>query len=132
MVVVAGPSGSGKSTFFPVAETGLACFNVDDRCAELQGGSYRQIPPEIRAQAQQERRDFIETCTRELRSFAVETTLRTNIAIQQAGRAKAAGFRLEWYSSLPITPMKTSSASRGEDPMEGTAPRHRGSARSMK
>lgn len=95
MVVVAGPSGSGKSTFFPVAETGLAYFNVDDRCAELQGGSYRKISPEIRVQAQQECRDFVEACTRELRSFAVETTLRTNIAIQQAGHAKTAGFRLE-------------------------------------
>lgn len=95
MVVVAGPSGSGKSTSFPVAETGLAYFNVDDRCAELQGGSYRHIPPEIRAQAQQECRDFVEACTRELQSFAIETTLRTDIAIQQAKRAKAAGFRLE-------------------------------------
>ena len=95
MVVIAGPSGSGKSTHFPVRDTGIASFNVDDRCAELNQGSYREIPPEIRAQAQRECRDFIEACTRDLRSFAVETTLRTDIAIQQAKRAKAAGFRIE-------------------------------------
>lgn len=95
MVVIAGPSGSGKSTFFFVKNYDLAGFNVDDRCAELNQGSYRQIPPEIRAQAQRECQDFIATCTRELRSFAVETTLRTDIAIQQARRAKAAGFRIE-------------------------------------
>lgn len=94
MIVVGGPSGSGKSRFFPVKRMGVAYFNVDDRCAELNRGSYRQIPPEVRTQAQRECQDFIDACTRELRSFAVETTLRTNIAIQQARRAKAAGFRL--------------------------------------
>ena len=93
MIVVAGPSGSGKSTYFPVADLAEAYFNVDDRCAVLNQGSSQQIPPEIRARAQQECQDFIETCTRELRSFAVETTLRTDIAIQQAKQARAAGFR---------------------------------------
>jgi predicted ABC-type ATPase len=95
MIVIAGPSGSGKSTFFPVADAGDASFNIDDRCAELNGGSYREIPPEVREQAQQECQDFIESCTRDLRSFAVETTLRTDIAIQQAMRARSAGFRIE-------------------------------------
>ena len=95
MVVIAGPSGSGKSTFFPVRDVGVSYFNVDDRCAELNQGSYQEVPPEIRTQAQKECQDFIDTCTRELRSFAVETTLRTDIAIQQAKRAKTAGFRLE-------------------------------------
>ena len=37
----------------------------------------------------------MERCTSEGQSFAVETTLRTDVAIQQAIRAKAAGFRLE-------------------------------------
>jgi predicted ABC-type ATPase len=95
MIVIAGPSGSGKSTFFSVNEYGVAGFNVDDRCAELNQGSYRDIPPEIRAQAQKECQDFVEACTGALRSFAVETTLRTDIAIQQAKRARVAGFRLE-------------------------------------
>lgn len=95
MVVIAGPSGSGKSTFFHVNDFEAAGFNVDDRCAELNQGSYREIPPEIRVQAQRECQEFIEACTRELRSFAVETTLRTDIAIQQARQAKSVGFRLE-------------------------------------
>jgi predicted ABC-type ATPase len=94
MFVIAGPSGSGKSRFFPVGDIGVAYFNVDDRCAELNQGSYQEIPPEIRTQAQRECQNFIEACTVELRSFAVETTLRTDIAIQQAKRAKAEGFRL--------------------------------------
>jgi predicted ABC-type ATPase len=95
MVVIAGPSGSGKSSFFSVTDYEAAGFNVDDRCAELNQGSYRNISPEIRAQAQLECQELIEACTRDLRSFAVETTLRTDISIQQAKRAKAAGYRLE-------------------------------------
>jgi dephospho-CoA kinase len=49
MIVVAGPPGSGKSSVFPVAQTGVDHFNIDDRAAQLNGGSYRNIPPEIRA-----------------------------------------------------------------------------------
>lgn len=94
MFVIAGPSGSGKSRHFPVRRIGVSHFNVDDRCAELNHGSHRKIPPQIRAQAQRECQDFIEACTQERRSFAVETTLRTDIAIEQARRARAAGFRL--------------------------------------
>ena len=95
MVVVAGPSGSGKSTHFPVSDVGVASFNVDDRCAELNGGSYQQIPQEIRDRAQGECEAFINDRVRGGESFAVETTLRTDIAIRQAEQAKAAGFRLE-------------------------------------
>ena len=40
MQVVAGPSGSGKSSLFPVAATGVDHFNLDDRCARLNRGSY--------------------------------------------------------------------------------------------
>lgn len=95
MVVIAGPSGSGKSTYFPVAELGILYFNVDDRCAELNGGSYQQIPPELRQRAQRECEELVSRSTQEGYSFAVETTLRTDVALQQAERAKAAGFRLE-------------------------------------
>ena len=52
MHVVAGPPGSGKSSSFPVSETGLPHFNIDDRAALLNGGSYQGIPSEIRAKAQ--------------------------------------------------------------------------------
>lgn len=95
MVVVAGPSGSGKSAHFPVGGMGIAHFNVDDRCAELNAGSYQRIPAEVRRRAQGECEGLVERCTSEGQSFAVETTLRTDVAIQQAIRAKAAGFRLE-------------------------------------
>ena len=44
MVVAAGPPGSGKSTAFPVAESLLDHFNIDDIAAELNRGSYRNIP----------------------------------------------------------------------------------------
>jgi dephospho-CoA kinase len=47
MIVVAGPPGSGKSTAFPVAETGVDYFNIDDRAAALNDGSYQNISPEI-------------------------------------------------------------------------------------
>ena len=56
MQVVAGPSGSGKSSLFPVSATGVDHFNVDDRCAQLNGGSYLGITPDIRAQAPSARR----------------------------------------------------------------------------
>ncbi|HVV84382.1 MAG TPA: zeta toxin family protein [Kofleriaceae bacterium] len=91
MVVVAGPSGSGKSAVFPVAESGHASFNVDDRCRELHGSSIG-IPPAVRTQAQAECEAFIAYHTATRSSFAVETTLRSDIAIRQAATAKAAGF----------------------------------------
>lgn len=79
MLVIAGPPGSGKSSAFPVA-------------ASLNGGSYRDISAEIRAQAQQECREFIAQHIDEGRSFAVETTLRDGAAIRQAREAGARGF----------------------------------------
>jgi len=77
MIVVGGPAGSGKSTAFPVSDFGVDPFNIDDRAAELNGGSYRSIPPEIRARANQECEAFIEEHIRDGQSFAVETTLRS-------------------------------------------------------
>jgi len=71
MIVVAGPPGSGKSSVFPVAQTGVDYFNIDDRAAELNGGSFRHISPEIRAQANRECEAFIEAHIRGLKSFAV-------------------------------------------------------------
>jgi predicted kinase len=59
MLVVAGPSGSGKSRYFAARRFGIAFFNVDDRCAELNGGVYSGISVAIRAQAQQECERFI-------------------------------------------------------------------------
>lgn len=100
MIVVAGPAGSGKSqlyhpnTFdddlFPVAG-----FSVDDRCAEMNGGSYVGITPEIRQRAGRECEEFIHEQIAAGRSFAVETTLRTQIALDQARAARRAGFLTE-------------------------------------
>lgn len=92
MVVIAGPSGSGTSRHFPAASFGIASFNVDDRCAALNGGSYHATPVSVRVQAQRECERFIEECTTRRTSFAVETTLRSQIAIEQAVRAQRVGF----------------------------------------
>jgi predicted ABC-type ATPase len=95
MIVVAGPPGSGKSAAFPVAETGVDYFNMDDRAAALNHGSYQNISPEIRAQANRECEDFIAAHIRDRKSFAVETTLRTDITFRQAQQARQNGFRAE-------------------------------------
>jgi predicted ABC-type ATPase len=92
MIVVAGPPGSGKSSLFPVAETGLDSFNADDRAAELNGGSYRNITPPVRIQVGKELERFIAGHIRGRRSFAYETTLRTDITFLQADEARANGF----------------------------------------
>jgi dephospho-CoA kinase len=45
MIVLAGPIASGKTTHFRQVESilGIDSFNVDDRSAELNGGSYQNI-----------------------------------------------------------------------------------------
>ena len=54
MIVIAGPSGSGKSSHFGVRSFGVAFFNVDDRCAELNRGSYAdKLPRLVRVYNQQ-------------------------------------------------------------------------------
>ena len=95
MLVVGGPSGSGKSTAFILSDFGVDHFNVDDRAAELNHGTYRNIPREIRAQASKECEDFISDHIRERKSFAVETTLRSDITFEQAASARKKGFTLE-------------------------------------
>jgi predicted ABC-type ATPase len=95
MIVIAGPSGSGKSTHFAANRFRIAFFNVDDRCALLNGGSYHAIPAEIRTQAQHECERFINDCTAQGTSFAVETTLGSAVAIDQAERARIAGFTIK-------------------------------------
>ena len=95
MLVVGGPAGSGKSTAFPIHDFGVDPFNVDDRAAVLNGGSYLNIPPEIRARAVRECEEFIEIHIRDGESFAVETTLRSDITFRQADSARANGFTVE-------------------------------------
>jgi len=94
MTVVAGPPGSGKSALFPPASHGVACFNADDRAAQLNGGSYHQIPPAVRAQANREFEAFILDHIEREQSFAFESTLRTDITFRQAERARSRGFEV--------------------------------------
>jgi predicted ABC-type ATPase len=91
MIVVAGPPGSGKTTFFPVTAFHVDAFNIDDRCAQIQG-SYRSISREVRRAVARECELFVKQHIEEGISFAVETTLRTTAAIDQAALARTRGF----------------------------------------
>ncbi len=91
MLVVAGPPGSGKTTYFPVNAFGVDSFNIDDRCAQIQG-SYRAISRDVRRAVARECEQFVRQHIEQHRSFAVETTLRTTAAILQADLARGSGF----------------------------------------
>lgn len=92
MVVVAGPAGSGKSQHFPVTSFGCDGFNVDLHAATENGGSFGAIPRAVRLRAQKACEAFILDHIARRESFAVETTLRSSIAIEQARQAQGAGF----------------------------------------
>jgi predicted ABC-type ATPase len=102
MIIVAGPPGRGKSSIFPVSGFGVSCFNADDRAAELNGGSYIGISNEIRRLVNLEFERFVLDCIDNRTSFAIETTLRSQVTFEQARLAKARGFHLEMrYFALP-------------------------------
>jgi predicted ABC-type ATPase len=84
MIVVAGPPGSGKSTVFPVSGFGVAFFNADDRAAALNGGSYTGISRQIRQQVNRQDEEFVVEHISRRESFAIETTLRSEVTFEQA------------------------------------------------
>ena len=95
MIVVAGPPGSGKSTLNPVSSFGVFYFNADDRAAELNGGSYVSISNEIRKIVSREFEAFVLGSIEKRISFAIETTLRSEVTFDQARFAKQEGFVTE-------------------------------------
>jgi predicted ABC-type ATPase len=95
MTVGAGPPGSGKSTLYPVSSFGVPYFNADDRAAELNGGSYVSISNEIRKIVNREFEAFVLGSIEKRTSFAIETTLRSDVTFEQARIAKQAGFVIE-------------------------------------
>lgn len=95
MIVVAGPPGSGKSSLYPLTTFGCAYFNADDRAAELNGGSYIAIPVEVRRLVNREFEAFVMRSIEQRVSFAIETTLRSDVTFEQARLAKRVGFEVE-------------------------------------
>jgi predicted ABC-type ATPase len=77
-----------------VTAFGVDGFNIDDRCAQILG-SYRAIPRHVRRAVAIECERFVQSHIEERHSFAVETTLRTRAAIEQAHAARARGFATE-------------------------------------
>jgi predicted ABC-type ATPase len=95
MIVVAGPPGSGKSTLYPVSSFGVSYLDADDRAAELNSGSYVSISNEIRKIVGSEFEAFVLGSIDTRMSFAIETTLRSEVTFEQARIAKQAGFVIE-------------------------------------
>ena len=94
MFIVAGPPGGGKSSVFSLSAFASRTFNADDRAAELNGGSYQEIPLEIRRVVNREFELFVEASIDAKQSFALETTLRSDITFEQAKMAQSKGFRV--------------------------------------
>lgn len=72
-------------------------FNADDRAAELNSGSYKNIPIAVRAAGNSEFEEFVRRNIRDGASFAVETTLRSAITFGQAKLASENGFRVSMF-----------------------------------
>jgi predicted ABC-type ATPase len=77
-----------------VTAFGVDSFNIDDCCAQILG-SYRAIPRDVRRAVAKECERFVLDHIEQGKSLAVETTLRTPAAIEQAGLARKNGFATE-------------------------------------
>lgn len=95
MIVVAGPPGSGKSTAFPAdyfTNEGIDYFNADARATQLNRGSAVDIPDSVRRVANREFEHFVQHHIEHQATFAIETTLRSDVTFRQAEEARKAGF----------------------------------------
>ncbi|MBZ5623080.1 MAG: hypothetical protein LAQ69_30810 [Acidobacteriia bacterium] len=72
MFIIAGPPGGGKSSFFALSGLADHVFNADDRAAELNAGSYENIPTAVRAAVNREFEEFVHGNIRTGTSFANE------------------------------------------------------------
>ncbi|HEY6391550.1 MAG TPA: zeta toxin family protein [Bryobacteraceae bacterium] len=104
MIIVAGPPGGGKSTHLAVKNWGVDWFNSDDRAAQLNAGSYQNIPTQVRAASGQQLQQFIESHIESRRSLVFENALRTDTCFQQIRRAKERGFhvRFNYLAAGPV------------------------------
>jgi len=104
MIIVAGPPGGGKSTHLPVKNLGVDWLNSDDLAAQLNAGSYQNIPAQVRKASGQQLQQFIESHIESRRSFAFENALRTDTCFQQIRRAKVMGFyvRMNYVAAGPV------------------------------
>jgi predicted ABC-type ATPase len=81
----------------PVTSFGVDFFNADDEAAKLNGGSYHSIPQSVRDEVNKRFERFISEHIEQGRSLAIETTLRSTIALAQAKQARDAGFHVEMH-----------------------------------
>lgn len=94
MVIIAGPPDSEKSVAFPVSSFGIDYFNADGRADQINNAFYQGIPLEIRAAVNDEFERFVQEHIRQRKSFAMETTLRSDITFQASPQARAEGFEI--------------------------------------
>ncbi len=81
----------------PVTSFGVDFFNADDEAAKLNGGSYHSIPQSVRDEVNKRFERFIRDHIESGRSLAIETTLRSTVALNQAQQARDLGFYVEMH-----------------------------------